>query len=183
MPEIAHWDTGDIKGYPCASVRPFVASYWQTTRMISHNLTQFLHRHRIIFIIRFARRRDTSEQIKSGFECFHAPSIDLSTVTSPRLRASSVRRKASTTLISPASPSQSSLPASTIRQRNDTSSSSFTVSPVVQESDLVVRFEIFIVKMPLLPGISGLQFRRICGDAWQYQMLGMSSSFSLILVL
>ncbi|POW21511.1 hypothetical protein PSHT_02314 [Puccinia striiformis] len=35
--------------------------------------------------------------------------------------------------------------------------------------DLVVRFEIFIVKMPLLPGISGLQFRRISGNAWQYQ--------------
>ncbi|KAA1126505.1 serine/threonine-protein kinase KIN2 [Puccinia graminis f. sp. tritici] len=39
----------------------------------------------------------------------------------------------------------------------------------VKKLDLVVRFEIFIVKMPLLPGISGLQFRRISGNAWQYQ--------------
>ncbi|WAR54713.1 hypothetical protein PtB15_4B330 [Puccinia triticina] len=39
----------------------------------------------------------------------------------------------------------------------------------VKKIDLVVRFEIFIVKMPLLPGISGLQFRRISGNAWQYQ--------------
>ncbi|GAA5974491.1 hypothetical protein JCM21900_005831 [Sporobolomyces salmonicolor] len=38
-------------------------------------------------------------------------------------------------------------------------------------NDLIVRFEVFIVKMPLLPGIHGLQFRRIGGNAWQYQML------------
>lgn len=40
---------------------------------------------------------------------------------------------------------------------------------LMKKYDLVVRFEIFIVKMPLLPGISGLQFRRIAGNAWQYQ--------------
>ncbi|GAA6040739.1 hypothetical protein JCM8097_003273, partial [Rhodosporidiobolus ruineniae] len=39
------------------------------------------------------------------------------------------------------------------------------------KNDLVVRFEIFLVKMPLLPGIHGLQFRRIGGNAWQYQQL------------
>ncbi|KAI8457458.1 hypothetical protein BY996DRAFT_6907552, partial [Phakopsora pachyrhizi] len=38
--------------------------------------------------------------------------------------------------------------------------------------DLVVRFKIFIVKMPLLPGIHGLQFRRISGNAWQYHTFG-----------
>ncbi|KAM0755280.1 Pkinase-domain-containing protein [Meredithblackwellia eburnea MCA 4105] len=38
-------------------------------------------------------------------------------------------------------------------------------------SDLIVRFEVFVVRMPLLPGIHGLQFRRIAGNAWQYQML------------
>jgi hypothetical protein len=50
----------------------------------------------------------------------------------------------------------------------------------VKKLDLVVRFEIFIVKMPLLPGISGLQFRRISGNAWQYQTFG--SSFLLLLL-
>ncbi|KAF8329805.1 uncharacterized protein EI90DRAFT_2996982 [Cantharellus anzutake] len=35
---------------------------------------------------------------------------------------------------------------------------------------LCVRFEISIVKVPFLP-LHGLQFRRIGGDAWQYQML------------
>ncbi|PLW14917.1 hypothetical protein PCANC_14770 [Puccinia coronata f. sp. avenae] len=43
------------------------------------------------------------------------------------------------------------------------------VAGLMKKYDLVVRFEIFIVKMPLLPGISGLQFRRISGNAWQYQ--------------
>lgn len=33
--------------------------------------------------------------------------------------------------------------------------------------------------MPLLPGIHGLQFRRIAGNAWQYQMLGPSLSTPL----
>ncbi|GAA6000382.1 uncharacterized protein JCM10292_001486 [Rhodotorula paludigena] len=40
-----------------------------------------------------------------------------------------------------------------------------------KKADMIVRFEIFLVKMPLLPGIHGLQFRRIGGDAWQYQQL------------
>ncbi|OAV98299.1 hypothetical protein PTTG_25735 [Puccinia triticina 1-1 BBBD Race 1] len=42
----------------------------------------------------------------------------------------------------------------------------------VKEIDLVVRFEILIVKMTLLPGISGLQFCRILGNAGQYQTFG-----------
>lgn len=36
-------------------------------------------------------------------------------------------------------------------------------------TDLVVRFEIFIVKVPLLLGVHGLQFRRVAGDTWQYK--------------
>lgn len=45
------------------------------------------------------------------------------------------------------------------------------------DSDMIVRFEIFLIKMPLLPGIHGLQFRRIAGSAWQYQVLGASPCF------
>jgi len=37
-------------------------------------------------------------------------------------------------------------------------------------SELVVRFEINILKVPLLP-LYGIQFRRVGGDGWQYQML------------
>jgi len=35
---------------------------------------------------------------------------------------------------------------------------------------LGVRFEVNVVKVPFLP-LHGIQFRRIGGDAWQYQML------------
>jgi hypothetical protein len=37
-------------------------------------------------------------------------------------------------------------------------------------STLGVRFEVNVVKVPFLP-LHGIQFRRIGGDAWQYQML------------
>ncbi|CAE7144927.1 unnamed protein product [Rhizoctonia solani] len=37
-------------------------------------------------------------------------------------------------------------------------------------NELCVRFEISIVKVPLLP-LHGIQFRRVGGDGWQYQML------------
>lgn len=40
-----------------------------------------------------------------------------------------------------------------------------------QATDLAVRFEIFVVKVPLLLGVNGLQFRRVGGNPWQYHML------------
>ena len=40
-----------------------------------------------------------------------------------------------------------------------------------QATELAVRFEIFVVKVPLLLGVNGLQFRRVGGNPWQYQML------------
>ena len=54
-----------------------------------------------------------------------------------------------------------------------------TATTTTTHSDLVVRFEVFLVKMPLLPGIHGLQFRRISGNAWHYHMLGKPFSTSL----
>ncbi|CAO1635952.1 unnamed protein product [Sympodiomycopsis kandeliae] len=44
-------------------------------------------------------------------------------------------------------------------------------TPNALPSDMVVRFEIFVVKVPLLLGVNGLQFRRVAGNPWQYQML------------
>ncbi|KAF9518334.1 hypothetical protein BS47DRAFT_336864 [Hydnum rufescens UP504] len=41
---------------------------------------------------------------------------------------------------------------------------------ITANSAFCVRFEINIIKVPLIP-FYGLQFRRIGGDAWQYQML------------
>jgi len=45
-------------------------------------------------------------------------------------------------------------------------------------NDMIVRFEIFIVKMPLLPGFHGIQFRRISGNA--YLTLGTFLSIRLL---
>ncbi|GAA5942276.1 uncharacterized protein JCM15063_002958 [Sporobolomyces koalae] len=39
-------------------------------------------------------------------------------------------------------------------------------NPSAVSNDMIVRFEIFIVKMPLLPGFHGIQFRRISGSAY-----------------
>lgn len=38
-------------------------------------------------------------------------------------------------------------------------------------TDVEVCFEVFVVKVPLLLGINGLQFRRVSGNPWQYQTL------------
>ena len=46
---------------------------------------------------------------------------------------------------------------------------SLSTEAVVPLPDLVVRFEIYIVKVPWLLGMHGLQFRRLGGDPWQYK--------------
>ena len=160
--------------------------------------------------------------VKGGFECFHAPSIDLASVQQTNRNGEAtltneteskvIKRRTSRSLLNPLSkalplaPTESQTSFSPVHDRNaTTSSTSFTVSPLPQTStedtttsrpatheavinsstgegstvtsDLIVRFEIFIVKMPFLPGMHGLQFRRIGGNAWQYQMLGQSLLF------
>lgn len=186
--------------------------------------------------------------IKAGFECAHAPSIDLASVAfSPRPeqghdrngmfsqpesptpdRKRSIKRTTRIGLprspfskdkdldkeapstyapsTAPADMSQSSLPP-----HRATSSSSFqmltngippgetnnnllsppprtgtaqnspkgpngmfvdTFAAPSNAQDLIVRFEIFIIKVPWLPGLHGIQFRRISGSAWQYSQLG-----------
>lgn len=136
--------------------------------------------------------------VKNGFECAHVPSIDLSSLGSSYdasntkdKRSGTVRRRASKLLLptrdhdrpaDAAGESSNSLPpASPVDARTG---NGFPTPPTgarfeadggaapAPKSDMIVRFEIFLVKMPLLPGIHGLQFRRIGGDAWQYQMLG-----------
>lgn len=163
--------------------------------------------------------------LKSGFECVHAPSIDLRSVNSPQAQGfqsqtnlpapdspsavekRGVRRRGSRLAISrspfgrdrendrdlPSVPqgSQGSLAVETDHQ----SSASFTAlgqsvgaqsgggghpdqSELFQSdganpaSDLVIRFDIIIVKVPWVPGIHGLQFRRRSGNAWSYSQLG-----------
>lgn len=155
--------------------------------------------------------------VKSGFECAHVPSIDLSSVGAGKKDPGgkgTIRRRASNLLLSssggsrkdketgahaddsstslgnaqgggapphgasstsfdPTSPTfdSSSQAQGSPNQHQPAKFSSSTAEGSNVSSELIVRFEIFIVRMPLLPGISGLQFRRIGGNAWQYQML------------
>ncbi|KAI8081344.1 kinase-like domain-containing protein [Halteromyces radiatus] len=76
---------------------------------------------------------------KDRFECVHVPSIDMNRVTTDG--------------------STQSLSSSSSNHNN----------PAVTVPDLVVRFEIYIVKVPWLLGMHGLQFRRVSGDTWQYK--------------
>lgn len=81
---------------------------------------------------------------KGRFECVHVPSIDLNRVVNEEQQQ---------------------------QEPNHESFSSDEVvnTPVVPVPDLVVRFEIYIVKVPWLLGMHGLQFRRVGGDPWQYK--------------
>jgi hypothetical protein len=77
---------------------------------------------------------------KGRFECVHMPSIDLNKVV----------------------------------DLEDQTGSSFSSedqpqAAVVPLPDLVMRFEVYIVKVPWLLGMHGLQFRRVGGDPWQYK--------------
>lgn len=81
---------------------------------------------------------------KGRFECVHMPSIDLNVVVSDEIEdQQSFSSEEATTAV--------------------------TNTPVVPLPDLVVRFEIYIVKVPWLLGMHGLQFRRVGGDPWQYK--------------
>lgn len=80
---------------------------------------------------------------KGRFECVHVPSIDLNHVVNEE---------------------------EPIVGDQSFSSDEVAASPVVVAvPDLVVRFEIYIVKVPWLLGMHGLQFRRVGGDPWQYK--------------
>jgi hypothetical protein len=176
-------------------------------------------------------------EIKGGFDCAHAPSIDLSSIGAPRRSddATSNPKRRSSFLgitrspfskdrdldkdlpahppsdhaLSDASFGRPTSPNPRQRSRITTSSTSFTgltsdnerdpassprqpqppspttvaagqgmrshnlldANRAAASSDLVVRFDVFVVKVPWLPGIHGLQFRRRQGNAWAYSAL------------
>ncbi|KAF8440136.1 hypothetical protein BGX38DRAFT_1097296 [Terfezia claveryi] len=127
------------------------------------------------------------KEIKGGFSCVHRPSIDLkSVVDTPAtpeatnmVTTPSHRRKLSfggSTNHNTAGPSQSSPSKSSRRGRVDTSYTSSDVSSEsVQESalggSLILPFEIYIVKVPLL-SLHGIQFKSVNKtNTWQYKGL------------
>ena len=141
-------------------------------------------------------------EIKGGFSCRHAPSIDLNRVMDPgapspdpqAVESSNKRRISFGALRSgdrdqsnPEKPPQTNRGTSR-RQAPDTS---FTNSEESAESvgrqegerpagettthvqselggNMVLRFEIFIVKVPLF-SLHGIQFKKVSGGTWQYK--------------
>ncbi|OAD76125.1 hypothetical protein PHYBLDRAFT_109828 [Phycomyces blakesleeanus NRRL 1555(-)] len=94
---------------------------------------------------------------RGRFECVHIPSIDMKRVVKPEDEEDDLDPNNNNSYDS-----------------EDLSSASSSSSPSEGASsasvpDLVVRFEIYIVKVPWLLGMHGLQFRRVSGDPWQYK--------------
>ncbi|KAG9307423.1 hypothetical protein G9A89_017253 [Geosiphon pyriformis] len=58
--------------------------------------------------------------------------------------------------------------------RSQSSNDNSNIASTANVTELVVRFEIFIVKVPLLLGVHGLQFRRVAGDPWQYKNMSLA---------
>ncbi|KAI8064184.1 kinase-like domain-containing protein [Gongronella butleri] len=79
-------------------------------------------------------------------ECVHLPSIDMHRVTH-----------------------KSSSSNGTTDTERPTTLAHVTSAASVTVPDLVVRFEIYIVKVSWLPGMYGIQFHRVSGDTWQYK--------------
>ncbi|BGP13021.1 Serine/threonine-protein kinase [Rhodosporidiobolus nylandii] len=106
-------------------------------------------------------------------------SLQASTIVSPTHGGATAGEGESSTSFTPVPLEGANGPSSAINSPTAPGSSRFADSSVAggpgatggQGGEMVVRFEIFLVKMPLLPGIHGLQFRRIGGNSWQYQML------------
>jgi hypothetical protein len=76
------------------------------------------------------------------FECVHMPSIEIGKISEKRL---------------PPLPN------------GDVTAPPEVPIPAAQVPDMVVRFEINIVKVPWLLGMHGIQFRRVGGHPWQYK--------------
>lgn len=145
------------------------------------------------------------EEIKGGFGCKHAPSINLSRIadnTSPnteqvtptlshRRRISFLGSKNAERDRDELREQEKSPQASRGNSKRQAPNTSFTNSEVSEESlrqshgerqlgetsthvqteagrNMVLRFEIFIVKVPLF-SLHGIQFKKVAGDTWAYK--------------
>jgi len=124
------------------------------------------------------------KEIKGGFTCIHRPSIDLkSVVDTPvapeatgMVTSPSHRRKLSFGGNNSTSATQGSPSKQPRRGKVDTSYTNSDVSSEsIQESSLggslIIQFEIYIVKVPLL-SLHGIQFKSVNKtNTWQYKSL------------
>ncbi|SJX65907.1 related to serine/threonine-specific protein kinase KIN1 [Sporisorium reilianum f. sp. reilianum] len=76
-----------------------------------------------------------------------------------------------TAVAAPASGASDAFPMSPVMGAAVSNTVAAKTMNAAQATELAVRFEIFVVKVPLLLGVNGLQFRRVGGNPWQYQML------------
>ncbi len=90
--------------------------------------------------------------------------------TFPRSRTNSVAEGDLSAMSTRPSGTPAAIVESSQEQAAETAPASKAMSANAVEQ-LAVRFEIFVVKVPLLLGVNGLQFRRVSGNPWQYQML------------
>lgn len=132
-------------------------------------------------------------ETKSGFECsYQAPLIETDSLGSPKRSTSHLSSAATSSPIAGAaftSMQQSHSPVATgvgdigidaatpsegvlsTPAFDSTPTKSGAGKPRLSEDEVEVVFEICIVKVPLLLGMNGLQFRRVSGNPWQYQTL------------
>ena len=99
---------------------------------------------------------------KGRFECVHVPSIDMNRVMGDDSEDEQQHRQQQPTW-SLSDEDQPSAPSGGATPGGMGGGMPITVP------DLVVRFEIYIVKVPWLLGMHGVQFRRVSGDPWQYK--------------
>jgi serine/threonine protein kinase KIN1/2 len=128
----------------------------------------------------------THEEIKGGFYCVHRPSIALDSVQEPvpPTEEYSAAKKAKRRLslgapIAAAAQLAGFGSEKRVRHENESDISSESATDLAGSgggradvsgtgSSMVVQFEIYIVKFPLL-ALHGIQFKRVGGDVWQYK--------------
>ncbi|CCG83543.1 putative Serine/threonine protein kinase Kin1 [Taphrina deformans PYCC 5710] len=120
--------------------------------------------------------------VKGGYNCLYRPSIDLNSVPdASHERESSTQAPAPTGLARSMSRTSRKLSfrrATRARavsnthglEPTDDSTESVFEASGQQDSNLVVRFDIYIVKVPWF-NLHGVQFKRVSGDSWQYKSL------------
>lgn len=122
------------------------------------------------------------KDLKGGYNCLYRPSIDLSSIpdasneheSSQGAGGSGLRRtpsKANRKLSfrrGSRTRAPSNLPG--LETADESTESVFEPSATQQDSALVVRFDIFVVKVPWF-NLHGVQFKRVSGNSWQYKSL------------
>ena len=114
-------------------------------------------------------------EIRGGFECTFRGSLDEPALAEPMRSATAPAMPVGDAPVDDGS----SLVATGIGEipidRGDTAGVTVESPPRIDHSsstaEAEVQFEVFVVKVPLLLGINGLQFRRVSGNPWQYQTL------------